>query len=219
MGKTTARYPLAWRFRRVEVERDAATAEPGGHIAKQDYEEKYTHPELRERIKEEIKASDKGGKEGQWSARKSQLLTQEYEKQGGGYRGEKGRSQRNLEKWTEEDWQTKEGDADARQDGETKRYLPKKAWENMSEEEKEETERKKREGSKKGQQYVSNTDEAKQARKEAATLPLNNFDDLSVEEVEKKAEGLSKDEIQSLLDHEKQHKNRKTLVEALDRKL
>jgi hypothetical protein len=188
-------------------------------MAKQNYKEKYTHPELRERIKEEIKASDKGGKEGQWSARKSQLLTQEYEKQGGGYKGEKGESQKNLEKWTEEEWQTKEGDAEARQDGETKRYLPKKAWENMSEKEKEETERKKHEGSKKGQQHVSNTDEAKQARKEAAALPLNDYDDLGVEEVEKKAKGLSKDDIQSLLDYEKQHKNRKTLVEALDRKL
>ena len=188
-------------------------------MVKQNYEEKYTHPELRERIKEEIKASDKGGKEGQWSARKSQLLTQEYEKQGGGYKGEKGESQKNLEKWTEEEWQTKEGDAEARQDGETKRYLPKKAWENMSKEEKEETERKKREGSKKGQQHVSNTDEAKQARKEAAALPLNDYDDLGVEEVEKKAKGLSKDDIQGLLDYEKQHKNRKTLVEALDRKL
>jgi hypothetical protein len=40
-----------------------------------------------------------------------------------------------------------------------------------------------------------------------------------VEEVEKKAKGLSKDDIQSLLDYEKQHKNRKTLVEALDRKV
>src|SRR5215210_7394261 len=189
-------------------------------MAKQNYEEKYTHPELRERIKEEIKASDKGGEKGQWSARKSQLLTREYEKQGGGYKGQKGRSQKNLEKWTEEEWQTKEGDADARKgDGETKRYLPKKAWENMSEEEKEETERKKREGSKKGQQHVSNTDEAKQARKEAAALPLNDYDDLGVEEVEKKAKGLSKDDIQSLLDYEKQHKNRKTLVEALDRKV
>jgi len=75
-------------------------------VAKQDYEEKYTHPELRERIKEEIKASDKGGKEGQWSARKSQLLTQEYKKQGG-YKGEKNQSQKDLEEWTEEDWQTK----------------------------------------------------------------------------------------------------------------
>ena len=188
-------------------------------MARQDYKEKYTHPELREEIKEEIKASDRGGKEGQWSARKSQLLTQEYEKRGGGYKGEKDESQKGLEKWTEEEWQTREGDADARQDGETKRYLPKQAWEYMSEEEKEETEDKKREGSKRGQQYVSNTDGARQARKEAAALPLKDYDDLGVEEVEKKAKGLSKNEIQDLLDYEKQHKNRKTLVEALDRKL
>jgi hypothetical protein len=197
----------------------AAAAERGGHVANQDYDEKYTHPELREEIKEEIKASDKGGKKGQWSARKSQLLTQEYEKRGGGYKGEKGESQKDLEKWTEEEWQTREGDADARQDGETKRYLPKKAWENMSEEEKEETERKKREGSKHGQQYAPNTDGAKQARKQAAALPLKDYDDLGMEEVEKKAKGLSKNEIRDLLDYEKQHKNRKTLVEALDRKL
>src|ERR671911_1219654 len=145
-------------------------------MAKRSEGEKYTDPDLRERIKEEINGSDKGGKKGQWSARKSQLLTQEYENRGGGYRGEKGRSQKNLEKWTEEEWQTKEGDAQARQDdGETKRYLPKKAWENMSEEEKEETERKKREGSKQGQQYVANTEEAKQARKEAAALPLKDY--------------------------------------------
>ncbi len=189
-------------------------------MAKKTYEEKYTHPELREEIKEEIKASDRGGKKGQWSARKSQLLTQEYEKRGGGYKGEKGQSQKNLEKWTDEEWQTREGDANARRDdGETKRYLPKKAWEQMSEEEKKETEEKKREGSKKGQQYVSNTQEAKQARKEAAALPLKNYDDLSVEDVEKKAGGLSKADIEDLLDYEKQHKNRKTLVEALDRKL
>jgi hypothetical protein len=188
-------------------------------MARQDYEDKYTHPELREEIKEELKASDKGGKEGQWSARKSQLLTQEYEKRGGGYKGEKGEPQKDLEKWTEEEWQTSEGDADARQDGETRRYLPKKAWENMSEEEKEQTESKKREGSKQDQQYVANTEEAKQARKQAAAPPLKDYDDLGVEEVEKKAKGLSKNEIRDLLDYEKQHKNRKTLVEALDRKL
>jgi hypothetical protein len=52
-------------------------------------EEKYTDPELREKIKEEIKASGKGSEPGQWSARKSQLLVKEYEKAGGGYRGEK----------------------------------------------------------------------------------------------------------------------------------
>lgn len=185
-------------------------------MAKQDYEKQYTHPELRERIKEEIKASDKGGKEGQWSARKSQLLTQEYEKQGGGYKGEKGESQKNLEKWTDEEWQTKEGDANARQeDGETKRYLPKKAWENMSEQEKQETEQKKREGSKQGQQFVSNTAEAKQARKDAE-VPLKNYDDLNVDEIKKKIQGLSKDEVKAVRDYEKKNANRKTLLETLD---
>jgi hypothetical protein len=199
--------------------RDPRTDEEGP-LAKQDYEEKYTDPELREKIKEEIKASDKGGKVGQWSARKSQLLTQEYEKRGGGYKAEKGQSQKNLEKWTEDEWQTKEGEADARQDdGETKRYLPKKAWENMSEEEKEETEQKKREGSKKGQQYVSNTEEAKKARKNAKDVPINGYDELSVGEVEKKIKGLSKDEIKAVRSYEKNNKNRKTLLEKIDSKL
>ena len=190
-------------------------------MAKKDYQEKYTHPEMREDIKEEIKASDKGGNEGQWSARKSQLLTQEYEKRGGGYREEdKDQSQKSLQRWTEEGWQTQEGDADARKgDGETKRYLPKKAWERMSEEEKEETEHKKRGGSKQGKQYVSNTGEAKQARRNSAAPPLENYDDLSVEEVKNRAEGLPKDEIRNLHDYEKQHKKRKTLVEALNRRL
>jgi hypothetical protein len=197
--------------------RRAQQADEEKPVAKQDYEEKYTDPELREKIKEEIKASDKGGKQGQWSARKSQLLTQGYEKRGGGYKGEKGQSQKDLEQWTEEEWQTKEGDAEARQgDGQTKRYLPKKAWENMSQEEKEQTEQKKREGSKSGQQYVENTNEAKQARKEAVNLPLNDYDDLNIDEVKKKMRGLSEDDIETLLDYEKNHANRKTLVESLE---
>ena len=55
---------------------------------------KYTKPELRERIKDRIMASSKGGKPGQWSARRSQLLVQEYEKAGGGYQGGKGEKQK-----------------------------------------------------------------------------------------------------------------------------
>ena len=189
-------------------------------MAKQDHDGKYTDPDLRKKIKEEIKASHKGGKKGQWSARKSQLLVREYEKRGGGYKSEKGQSQRNLEKWTEEEWQTKEGDTDARQDdGETKRYLPKKAWENMSEEEREETEQKKREGSKKGQQYVSNTDKAKEARKNDNDIPIVGYDELSAREVEKKIKGLSKDEIKAVRSYEKNNKNRKTLLERIESKL
>jgi hypothetical protein len=69
---------------------------------------KYSKPELRERIKDRIMASSKGAKPGQWSARKSQLLVQEYEKAGGGYKGGKGEKQKNLEKWGKEKWSTRE---------------------------------------------------------------------------------------------------------------
>jgi len=46
----------------------------------------YTKPALRKRIFERIKAGTKGGKAGQWSARKAQLLAKEYKASGGGYR-------------------------------------------------------------------------------------------------------------------------------------
>ena len=47
----------------------------------------YTKPTMRERLFEKIKAGDKGGKPGQWSARKAQMLAREYKAKGGGYRG------------------------------------------------------------------------------------------------------------------------------------
>lgn len=46
--------------------------------------DKYTDPELRDEIKEEIHAGDKGGAPGQWSARKAQMMASEYKKRGGG---------------------------------------------------------------------------------------------------------------------------------------
>ena len=52
-------------------------------------------------------------------------------------------------------------------DGTTKRYLPKKAWASLSKEEREDTDRKKREGSRKGKQFVPNTEKAKKASKSA----------------------------------------------------
>ena len=48
---------------------------------------KYTKPSLRKRIFNQVKAGSKGGKPGQWSARKAQLLAARYKKAGGGYRG------------------------------------------------------------------------------------------------------------------------------------
>ena len=51
------------------------------------------------------------------------------------------------------------------QPGGTKRYLPEKAWASLSKEEREETERKKRAGSREGKQFVPNTETAKKAGK------------------------------------------------------
>ena len=46
----------------------------------------YTKPTLRKRIFSRIKAGSKGGKPGQWSARKAQMLAKAYKKAGGGYK-------------------------------------------------------------------------------------------------------------------------------------
>lgn len=137
-------------------------------MASKNYEKKYTDPDLRRQIKEELKQSDKGGKSGQWSARKSQFLVQEYEKRGGGYKQDKkDEAAQSLEQWSEQDWQTQDGEAQARQDGVTKRYLPEEVWDKLSETEKQEAERTKEEASKKGEQHVEWTPAIKQAMHEA----------------------------------------------------
>ena len=46
----------------------------------------YTKPAMRKRLFEKIKAGTKGGKAGQWSARKAQMLAREYKAAGGGYK-------------------------------------------------------------------------------------------------------------------------------------
>ena len=45
----------------------------------------YTKPEMRKRIFNQVKAGSKGGKPGQWSARKAQIVAKRYKEQGGGY--------------------------------------------------------------------------------------------------------------------------------------
>ncbi|KAL1297696.1 hypothetical protein AAFC00_006245 [Neodothiora populina] len=133
--------------------------------------EKYTDPKLRDEVKEEIHKGDKGGAPGQWSARKAQLMASEYKKRGGDYNTDKkdqDSSQKHLSEWGEEDWQTKDGSGNAKNDdGTEQRYLPKKAWDKMSEKEKKETDEKKQEGSKQGKQHVGNTAKAKESREEA----------------------------------------------------
>ncbi len=46
----------------------------------------YTKPTMRKRLFYRIKAGSKGGRAGQWSARKAQMLARAYKKAGGGYR-------------------------------------------------------------------------------------------------------------------------------------
>ena len=46
----------------------------------------YTKPTMRKRLFNRIKAGGKGGRPGQWSARKAQMLASAYKKAGGGYR-------------------------------------------------------------------------------------------------------------------------------------
>jgi hypothetical protein len=83
--------------------------------------DKYTDPKLRDEIKKEIKQGDKGGAPGQWSARRAQFMASEYKKRGGCYntnKDDKDESQKHLDAWAEEKWQTKDGSGDAKdQDG------------------------------------------------------------------------------------------------------
>lgn len=113
----------------------------------------YTDTALRERIKKRVMAGTKGGKPGEWSARKSQLLVQEYEKAGGGYTGGKTKAQKSLSKWTGEEWGTKSGKPSTQGPKATgERYLPKAAREALSPQEYAATTRAKREATKAGKQ-------------------------------------------------------------------
>lgn len=108
-----------------------------------------TDPKLWEKVKEKVTRSDKGGRPGQWSARKAQMAVQEYKKEGGSYEGEKSEDN-SLVQWTEEEWGTKSG-RDSEETGE--RYLPKAARAALSDEEYKKTSDKKRADTAKGEQF------------------------------------------------------------------
>ena len=46
----------------------------------------YTKPTMRKALFNRINAGGKGGKPGQWSARKAQMLAKQYKAKGGGYK-------------------------------------------------------------------------------------------------------------------------------------
>ena len=105
---------------------------------------------LWKRIVASVKAGSKGGRPGQWSARKAQIATKRYKAAGGGYSGKKS-SKNKLRKWGKQKWRTKSG----KKSSETgERYLPEKAIKSLSASEYAATTRAKREGTKKGKQHV-----------------------------------------------------------------
>ncbi len=142
-----------------------------------------TDPKLWDKVKTETTEGDKGGKPGQWSARKAQLAVQEYKKEGGGYAGPKS-ADNHLAEWTKEEWGTKSGEK-SEETGE--RYLPKKAREALTDEEYKRTTAKKRADSAKGRQFSAQP--ADVARKTASARGGSTKADLMAQAAEKGIKG------------------------------
>jgi hypothetical protein len=109
-----------------------------------------TDPELWEEVKASVLAGSKGGRPGQWSARKAQLAVAIYKQEGGGYVGPKSPAN-SLARWTRQKWRTKSG-RPSLETGE--RYLPAAAIAALTPAEYAATTRAKRAGMKQGQQFV-----------------------------------------------------------------
>lgn len=167
-----------------------------------DYDDKYTDPTLRWRLKEAIQASGKGGNEGEWSARKAQLLTQEYERRGGDYKGDKDADQKSLEDWTDRDWQTADGTADAASGDHMSRYLPRDAWALLPEAAQKEAEATKKAADDSGEQV---SDWPDRVQRTMAELGYADGDGLTRDELYERAQeldvegrsGMTKDEIKA----------------------
>ncbi len=121
-----------------------------------------TDPKLWEEVKHDVTEGGKGGKPGQWSARKAQMAVQEYKAEGGGYAGEKS-PDNHLVEWEREDWGTKSGKPSA-ETGE--RYLPKQARAALTDGEYRRTTVKKRADTAKGRQFSAQPEDV--AHKAAA---------------------------------------------------
>lgn len=109
-----------------------------------------------EALWEKSKAEAKAKLGGKHSARAMQLAGKIYREKGGKYTGPKTESQKSMSKWTKEDWGTKSGkNSTVGPKATGERYLPKKAREALSDKEYAATTKAKREGTKKGKQFVA----------------------------------------------------------------
>lgn len=119
---------------------------------------------MRERLRAEIRAAAKGGEPGTWSARKSQLLTLAYQKNGGGYLQQHPNSKQKIR--TAQDWQAPD-EKPARRAAGPARYLPTKAWDDLTPAQRKAATVKKLAGSKTSKHTVASAAGAKQVRKHA----------------------------------------------------
>ena len=175
---------------------------------------KKTDPELWEKVKDEIKESDKGGDPGQWSARKAQMAVQEYKKRGGGYEDDgPDQEDTSLHEWTEQDWGTKSGGESA-ETGE--RYLPKKVRMLLTEDEYARSTQKKKHGE---QQFVDQPDDVKEKvahiKKDGPTkdMLMERAQDLDIEGRSDMTKDELLDAIEAATDENGRGKGRKVSLE------
>ena len=180
-----------WVYRqRQTIEREEMSAETFNADSKEEarlkkYEKTYGKEgaKVRNRIFKRILANAQDGtKAGQWSARKAQSLTEDYEKamKGKGKKpyksSKKTKSQKDLKDWGDQDWTTKSGKKSSKT-GE--RYLPKKAIKALSDKEYKETSDKKRKDTKKGKQFSKQpkkvADKVKKYRAEGELMWVGNI--------------------------------------------
>ena len=83
----SSKMPKAKTIERKDDPNEVTLYKEGGKVKSRVNEAgNYTKPGMRKSLFEKIKAGGKGGNPGQWSARKAQMLAQQYKKAGGGYR-------------------------------------------------------------------------------------------------------------------------------------
>jgi hypothetical protein len=66
---------------------------------------------------------------------------------------------------------------------------------------------------------VGATVEGAEQAAEAAVFPIEGYDEMNVDEVSERLDGLSVEELQLVRDYEELHEGRKTLLEEMDRKI
>jgi len=173
---------------------------------------------VRNRIfKRIIAKADWGTKANQWSARKAQALTDEYEEAMKG-KGKKAyntskrtKTQKSLKKWGDQKWNTKSGQ-DSSKTGE--RYLPEKAIKALTDKEYKKTSAKKRQDSKKGKQF---SDQPKDIAKKVAKYRAESFNaqetpKIDVEDFNKVADAFKSSGLRVTLRLEEMHERDTILI-------